>query len=119
MAHRILKEAKSDEDAIKRAFELAVGRLPDREELKAARVHWKECLTDHRESEPQIREYPTEVVRRANEENTGEEFTFTETLFEYQDYQHDLQPHQVDARTRAFAELCLVLLNTNEFIYVY
>ena len=119
MAHRILKEAKSDEDAIKRAFELAVGRLPDREELMAARVHWKECLTDHRESEPQIREYPTEVVRRANEENTGEEFTFTETLFEYQDYQHDLQPHQVDARTRAFAELCLVLLNTNEFIYVY
>ena len=39
MAHRILNEAESDEDAIKRAFELAVGRLPDREELKAARVH--------------------------------------------------------------------------------
>jgi len=31
----------------------------------------------------------------------------------------DLEPHQVDARTRSFADLCLVLLNANEFIYVY
>ena len=119
MANRILSEVMTEEDAIQRAFELALGRIPDRQELKVSRMHWKDCLNDHQEIKPQAREYPTEVIRRANEENTGEEFTFTETLFEYQDYQHDLQPHEVDARTRAFAELCLVLLNTNEFVYVY
>jgi hypothetical protein len=31
----------------------------------------------------------------------------------------DLQPTDVDARTRALAEICLVLLNSNEFSYVY
>ena len=46
-------------------------------------------------------------------------FTFTETLFEYHDYVPDLQPHQVDARTRGLAQLCLVLFNANEFLYVY
>ena len=68
---------------------------------------------------PKPRTYPTEVVRSANEENTGQTFTFVEKLFEYQDYQPDLQPHQVDARTRGFADLCLALLNANEFLYVY
>ena len=119
LANRFVCEVMTEEDAIQRAFELALGRIPDRQELKVSRMHWKDCLNDHQEIKPQAREYPTEVIRRANEENTGEEFTFTETLFEYQDYQHDLQPHEVDARTRAFAELCLVLLNTNEFVYVY
>ena len=76
-------------------------------------------MTEHQQFHPEPRVYPTQVVRRANEENTGEEFTFTETLFEYQDYQHDLHAHEVDVRTRAFAEFCLVLLNTNEFVYIY
>ena len=76
-------------------------------------------MAEQRESTPQPHVYPTEVTRRANEENTGEEFSFTETLFEYMDYVPDLEPHQVDARTRSFADLCLVLLNANEFIYVY
>ena len=49
----------------------------------------------------------------------GETFTFTETLFEYEDYVPDLQPHQVDARTRALADVCLAVLNSNEFVYLY
>lgn len=118
-AQRVIASTSSDVMAIQQAFQLAFGRLPDREELKAARLHWKQCIADHQEITPVKREYPTQIIRRANEENTGEEFTFTEFLFEYQDYQHDLQPHQVDIRTRAFAELCLVLLNTNEFVYIY
>ena len=69
--------------------------------------------------EPRPRHPPTEVVREAIDENTGEPFSFTEKLFVYEDYQSDLQPHQVDARTRALADLCLALLNSNEFIYVY
>jgi len=118
-AQRVISGTSSDIEAIEYAFQLAFGRLPQRDELKAARTHWQQCIQDHKEIIPMKREYPTEVIRRANEENTGEEFTFTETLFEYQDYKHDLQPHGVDVRTRAFAELCLVLLNTNEFVYIY
>jgi hypothetical protein len=30
-----------------------------------------------------------------------------------------LQPHEVDAATRGLADVCLALLNSNEFMYVY
>ena len=118
-AQRVISGTSSDTEAIEHAFQLAFGRLPQRDELKAVKSHWQQCRQDLKEITPVKREYPTEVVRRANEENTGEEFTFTETLFEYQDYKHDLQPHDVDVRTRALAEICLVLLNANEFVYIY
>ena len=36
----------------------------------------------------------------------------------YLDYQPDLQPHEVDARTRGLAQVCLVLFNSNEFAYL-
>jgi hypothetical protein len=31
----------------------------------------------------------------------------------------DLQPNAVNARTRALADICLVLFNANEFAYIY
>jgi hypothetical protein len=33
-------------------------------------------------------------------------------------YERDLMPWQVEPQTRALADLCLVLLNSNEFLYV-
>ena len=67
-------------------------------------------------SEP---EYPGEVVREAVDENTGEPFSYIEKLNVYDEFVPDLQPADVDAETRALADLCLVLVNSNEFIYVY
>ena len=57
--------------------------------------------------------------RDAVEENTGEKFSFNEKLHAYAEFAPDLQPADVDARTRALADVCLVLLNSNEFAYVY
>jgi hypothetical protein len=62
---------------------------------------------------------PLEVRRDAIEENTGEKFSFSETLHAYAEFMPDLQPADVDARTRALADVCLVLLNSNELAYVY
>jgi hypothetical protein len=58
------------------------------------------------------------VRRDAVEENTGEKFSFNEKLHAYAEFVPDLQPADVDARTRALADVCLVLLNSNEFAYV-
>ena len=116
---RILKETKNDMEAVRRAFRLAFGRVPDNSEVDAALQLWKVASKEQAERNPMPRTYPTEILRTANEENTGQTFTFREKLFEYQDYQPDLQPHQVDARTRGLADLCLALLNANEFLYVY
>jgi len=118
-AARVLKETKGDGEAVSRAFRLAFGRVPNKAEAGDALQLWKETTKEQAKRNPKPRTYPTEVIRLANEENTGQTFTFVEKLFEYQDYQPDLQPHQVDARTRGFADLCLALLNANEFLYVY
>ena len=64
-------------------------------------------------------ETPEQAARReAVEENTGEHFIFTERLHAAADFQPDLAPADVPARTRALADLCLVLFNGNEFTHV-
>ena len=62
---------------------------------------------------------PLEVRRDAVEENTGEKFSFNEKLHAYADFVPDLQPADVPTRTRALADVCLALFNSNEFAYVY
>jgi hypothetical protein len=64
-------------------------------------------------------EYPRQVLREAVEENTGEKFTFVEPLEFYADLVPDLKPSQASPELRGLAEVCLVLLNSNEFAYVY
>ena len=49
---------------------------------------------------------------------TGTEIRWEERLDVYEDYVPDLKPWDVDPETRALADLCLVLFNANEFVYV-
>ena len=53
------------------------------------------------------------------EEMTGEHFEYIEELDIYDAYIPDLQPTDVDEKTRAFADMIAVLFNSNEFVYVY
>ncbi len=119
LAARVLAEVSDDGEVIDRLFQLVFSRRPEAEERTDALGHWNEMTKIQAHLQPRPRRPPTEVVREAIDENTGEPFSFTEKLFVYEDYQSDLQPHQVDVRTRALADLCLALLNSNEFIYVY
>ena len=120
-ANRILQEQKdgSDEEVVSRAFELAYGRSPVEGELSEALQHWKEMTMIQTNATFEPREYPIEVTRRASDERTGRPFSFDEKLRVYEQYVHDLQPHELDARTRGLADLCLALLNSNEFVYIY
>jgi hypothetical protein len=51
------------------------------------------------------------------EEVTGEEVRWTDNL-DLAGYERDLSPWEVRPATRALADLCLVLFNSNEFLYV-
>ncbi|TWU06256.1 PSD1 and planctomycete cytochrome C domain-containing protein [Stieleria varia] len=118
-AHAVMEETDTDEEAIASVFQRILGRAPSETERKASLDHWR-AMTDVQSGiTPQPMRYPTEVVREAIDENTGKPFEFKETLFAYRDYKPDLQPHQVDAKTRGLADVCLALLNSNEFVYVY
>ncbi len=81
--------------------------------------HWREMSALQGRTRIPATRPPLEVRRDAIEENTGERFSFSEKLHAYAEFVPDLQPAACDARTRAFADVCLSLLNTNEFAYVY
>ena len=73
----------------------------------------------HIEHKPDRPEYPTSITRSLVEEATGLPFEYEEILPAFENYQADKKSHEVDPKTRALADLCLVLFNTNEFMYVY
>ena len=118
-AVRLQKEAKNRNHAITRAFRLVYGRAPDKAETKACLDHWTAMTKRHEKLTVPKPDYPTVVERDAVEENTGERFSFTEKLEMYEDFVPDKKLADVDPETRGLAELCLVLFNSNEFVYVY
>ncbi len=118
MAARLIKSAASSADAIEQAFVACYARDPAKEELTACLEHWNAMTARHAKLKFAAPEYPNEVVREAVEENTGERFEFREPLEAYADFKPDLKSHQVDARTRGLADVCLVLLNSSEFVYL-
>ncbi len=69
--------------------------------------------------EPAARNYPTSITRSLVEEFTGEPFDYQEILPVFEDYVPDRQGADVSAGTRALADLCLLLFNSHEFVYVY
>lgn len=118
-ADRLMKVGGEREELVNLAFREAYGRPASADEVAACLAHWEEMEEVQSGLHPQPKTFPTEVVRTANDENTGKVFSFTEKLFVYEDYVPDLQPSEVDAETRALADLCLVLFNSNEFVYLY
>ena len=119
LANRAVKETKSDEAALTRCFELAFSRKPRADELQATLAHWRAMEARQKDVKHEPPKPPLEVRREAVEENTGENFSFTEKLHANTDFIPDIQPADVDAHTRALADVCLVLFNLNEFAYVY
>jgi Protein of unknown function (DUF1549)/Protein of unknown function (DUF1553)/Planctomycete cytochrome C len=119
LAARAMRETENDDSAIRRCFELAFGRTPKAAELAACLDHWRDIEAMLSDTPPDRFNPPLEVRRDAVEENTGEKFSFSEKLHAHHDYVPDIQPADVSKHTRALADVCLSLLNTNEFAYVY
>jgi hypothetical protein len=117
-AARLLKETKTKEEAVARAFRLAFGRPPTAAEAAACLTHWAAMTDRHKGLTFEKPKRPREVVREAVEENTGVRFTYTEVLDAAADFVPDLHPADVSPEVRGLMEVCLVLLNANEFAYV-
>jgi mono/diheme cytochrome c family protein len=117
LANRVIKEKAAD--PIARIFTLAYGRQPAADEKAACEAHWQQMTAKQATLTFAKTQPPLEIRRDAVEENTGEKFSFQEKLPGYTDFVPDLQPADCDAKTRALADVCLVLLNSNEFAYLY
>ena len=119
MALHLQKQDKELHSRIARAFRLTFGRFPDKEEKEALRKHYHEMVQYHRGVKPRRVPYPTTITRSLVEEFSGDPFEYTEKLTSHANYTYDKTAADVSPETRALADICLVLLNSNEFIYVY
>ena len=118
-AERLGREAASTEAQVGRAFRIALGRAPDERE-SARLVEYVEEMRDyHENAQPASTDYPTEITRSLVEEFSGKPFEYQEILPAFESYQPDRKATDVSPETRALADLCLLLFNTNEFAYVY
>jgi hypothetical protein len=95
----------------------AYGRPATPNELNLCRKHFDESLARHRKEVLKPVALPTHVKRGMIEEFTGEMVYWDEKL-PLEDYQRDTMPWDVTPDVRALADVCLVLLNSNEFLYV-
>jgi len=119
MAVRIEKTKKTVANQIELMFQLAFGRDATPDEIEVCSAHIAK-MTKHHEKNPSVKvEPPKYVVRQMVEELTGLNFYWVEDLDIYQDYVPDQNSWDVELATRALADVCLVVFNSNEFMYVY
>ena len=119
-ALRLEKESPDDfKKQVRRAVRLAYGRKASEKEMTALHQYLVEMQKYHQKHKPTRTEYPKEVTRSLVEEFTGQPFEFIEKLNVFENYVPDAKPWTVDSNTRALADVCLVLFNSNEFVYVY
>jgi len=119
-ALRVQKEKPENAAAqISRTVELAYGRKPTAREQAMLLRYLQKMVPYHQSHKPQPVKYPRQVTRSLVEEFTGEPFEFIEKLNVYNNYVPDAKPATVSAETRALADVCLLLMNSNEFLFVY
>ena len=119
LALRIKDEFDDIHLQVKRAVQLAYGRVPNSDEWDRLKKYVKKMEVYHHSSKPEPQEYPTSITRSLVEENTGDTFEYKEILPVFEDYQKDKKAHELSPETRALSDLCLVLFNSNEYMYVY
>ncbi|MGF1578321.1 MAG: PSD1 and planctomycete cytochrome C domain-containing protein [Gemmataceae bacterium] len=118
MAHRLQKKGKTRSDQIERAFRLVYGRTPTDRERNLCLAHYAKVCQHHQRHKPVRRDLPKQIVRDRIAEFSGARVQIAEE-WDASSYQRNLQPSDVSAETRALAEICLVLLNSNEFVYLH
>jgi hypothetical protein len=116
-AARLAREAPSTEARVERAFRLAYGP-PEEKEKQLALAHLEKLIDHHRRTPPRPKPERKPIVHTITSELTGENFRFVqrEDPVEFED---NLHPSDAPPETRALADLALVLMNSNEFVYIY
>ncbi len=118
-ALRLEREETRLAGRIQRAYQLAFSRAPEAGMSAKSAEYVTAMEAHHRAISPRAVPYPTRITRSLVEELTGAPFEYEEWLPVYENYQPDTQPWEVGPSTRALADFCLLLFNSNEFAYVY
>ena len=119
LAIDVMQNNHDPAEAIRDIYRRLFSREGTRKEIERCLSHWKAI-----KSMLPLGQEPSwgprrQVVREAVEENTGERFTFVETRYAINDFEPDIAPSDLTRETCALTDVCLVLINSNEFVYVY
>lgn len=117
-AARLMKSKGNDSRKLQLAFQLTLGRTATDGELSACLEHWRGATREEKQKQYALKQFPNEVSRTVMAEKTGEPYDFVEIMPAYDNYVPDLQPAEVNPRTRGLAQVCLVIFNLNEFAYL-
>jgi len=118
-AIRLEHEEETLTDQIRSAFSLALCRLPTADEQQKLVAYVTKMQSVHQKTTPVKKPYPTKITRSLVEEFSGEPFEYEEILPIFETYVSDPKPSDAKPSTRALADLCLILFNSNEFMYIY
>lgn len=118
MAARLTNTRAEDAERVDSAFRSIYGRRASAAEQEKCHAHLRRMTDFHRAHPSQPTELPSKVQRGMVEELTGEMVHWDEDLSVLKDYERDLMPWQVEPEVRALADVCLVLMNSSEFLYV-
>jgi hypothetical protein len=116
-AENLTKQQPNFDARLTAAFNRTYGRPPTESERSLCRKHFEAALEQHETETLQPTALPAHVKRGMIEEFTGEMVYWNEEL-PLTDYQRDTMPWDVTPEVRALADACLVLLNSNEFLYI-
>jgi hypothetical protein len=117
-AVRVSKLSAAPEGQIDQAYRLAMGHVPDQEERSLLLKHYARLFERERKITPPETHRPVVKVRSLVHELTGQKFDLEEEADPGQ-YEENIQRAQVSPEIRAMAQVLLVLLNSNEFLYVF
>ena len=118
MALRLEKETTKPTQQIDIAFRHILGRAATATELDRLNRYVTEMTDYHVRTPVRAVAYPKEITRSLVEEFSGKSFQYREILPIFESYQPDPKPGDVSARTRALADMCLILFNSNEFMFL-
>ncbi len=114
-----LEQEHHDFDAqIQHAFERVFGRTATRDEVERLTKYFQDMVAYHKQTPSPPVTYPPSITRSLVEEFSGQVFEYQEILPVFENYVPDKKSADVTPQTRALADVCLLLLNSNEFMYV-
>lgn len=117
-ARRLETMTEDPAKQVELSYRLAFDRTPTEAERQRALEHIR-AMTRHHETVNPAPPAPLKpMVQSINSEYSGETIQFEEES-DIQNFERNPHSSQVPAKTRALAELCLVLFNANEFVYIY
>ena len=118
MSNTICCETRNMEEAIGSAFRRILGREATAAEVEQLKIFMQDTRESDKKGDGVKSPYPTEITRSLVEEFSGLRFEYREILPKFENYKADLGMHEVSRDCRSLADVCLLLMNTNEFLFV-